>query len=128
MFGDRAFVSGHAAQNPDGTLAQPIGKVGAEVNQAEAHRLAGLVALSVLGSLQRLLGDLDRVDAWLSVSGMVNVAPGFTHTTAVVDGFSELILAAYGPDRGAHARTAIGVAQTPLNVPVIVAAEVAIRR
>jgi enamine deaminase RidA (YjgF/YER057c/UK114 family) len=58
---------------------------------------------------------------------MVNVAPGFTQTTNVINGCSNLLLEVFGSEVGAHARTAIGVAQLPLNLPVVIAAEVAIR-
>jgi hypothetical protein len=81
----------------------------------------------MLSSLKASLGDLDRIAAWLVVSGMVNVAPGFTETTAVINGCSELLLEVFGPEVGAHARTAIGMAMLPLNLPVIIAAEVAVR-
>jgi len=126
LHGNRAFLSGHGPQNPDGSVAGPFGKVGAEVSVEESYRSARLAALSMLGSLKRAVGDLDRVVAWLSVSGMVNVAPGFTQTTNVINGFSDLILELYGAEIGQHARTAIGVAQLPMNCPVIISAEVAI--
>jgi enamine deaminase RidA (YjgF/YER057c/UK114 family) len=124
--GDRAYIAGHGPQLADGALAGPFGKVGAEVSLEEANALARLTALSVLASLQSALGDLDRVTAWLRVLGMVNVAPGFTQTPAVINGFSDLIIELYGAEAGIHARSAIGVAELPFNVPVEVEAEVAI--
>jgi enamine deaminase RidA (YjgF/YER057c/UK114 family) len=60
------------------------------------------------------------------VLGMVNVAPGFNKTTLVVNGFSELILELYGPERGAHTRSAVGMAALPLDIPVEIEAEVEI--
>ena len=116
--GNRAYVSGHAAQNPDGTLAAPLGKVGHGVSLDQAHSLARLAALSILGSLKRELGDLDRVSAWLRVFGMVNSAPGFNQQPLVINGFSNLILDLYGPERGSHARSAVGMAELPLGIPV----------
>lgn len=73
-----------------------------------------------------ILGNLDRVTAWLVINGFVNVEPGFVKTTAVINGCSELILQLYGEDAGRHARTAMGVATTPFGIPVIIAAEVEI--
>lgn len=61
--GNRAFLSGHPPQNPDGSLAPPFGKVGTDISLEEAYQSARLVALSMLGSLKRALGDLDRVTA-----------------------------------------------------------------
>src|SRR5215204_1238223 len=75
--GNRAYVSGHLPLAPDGSLAEPRGKVGAEVTPEQAHEAARLAALAAISSLGRALGDLDRVTAWLRVFGMVNVAPGF---------------------------------------------------
>jgi len=124
--GDRAYVSGHGPLNPDGSLAGPFGKVGAEVSPEEGYEAARLTALAMLGSLSRALGDLDRVTAWLTVHGMVNAAPDFTATPNVINGFSDLILDLYGPEAGNHARAAVGMATLPLGMPVEVSAEVEI--
>ncbi|HJV71545.1 RidA family protein [Ideonella sp.] len=123
--GHRAYVSGHVPLNPDGTLARPLGKVGAEVSAEEGRQAARLVALAHLASLQRALGDLDRITAWLRVFAMVNVAPGFHETPRVTNGYSELILELFGPEVGAHARSSIGM-MIPLNAPVNCEAEVEI--
>lgn len=123
---NRAIISGHGPQNPDGTLAGPFGKVGADLTVEEAYRAAKLTALSMLGSLKRELGDLDRVTAWLRVFGMVNSAPGFHLQPAVINGFSDLILELWGPERGAHARSAVGMAELPFRIPVEIEAEVKI--
>ena len=124
--GNRATVSGHLPLNPDGTLAEPRGKVGGDVSLEQGVHAARLVALSMLGSLQRELGSLDRVAAWLRVFGMVNVAPGFTQIATVVNGFSELIVDLYGRERGLHSRSAVGMAELPFGVPIEVEAEVEI--
>ena len=126
IVGDRAYVSGHGPLAPDGSIAGPFGRVGAEVSLEEAQASARLVALSILASLQRALGDLDRVTAWARVFGMVATAPGFDRMPAVINGFSDLVLELYG-DAGAHARSAIGVASLPFGIPVEIEAEVAIR-
>ena len=126
LAGSRAFVSGHGALAPDGTIAGPFGKVPSEVSLEAAQQSAHATALSVLGSLQRALGDLDRVTAWLMVYGMVNADPGYPQTTNVINGFSDLILELYGQEAGEHARMAVGMAALPLNVCVTIAAEVQI--
>ena len=127
LHGDRAYVSGHGPLNRDGSPAPPFGRVGAEVSAEQGYAAARLASLSILSSLKHALGDLDRITAWLLVSGMVNVAPGFTQTTNVINGCSDLLLDVFGSEVGAHARTAIGMAQLPLNLPVVIAAEVAVR-
>lgn len=132
--GDKAYISGHGPQNPDGSIAGPFGKVvgvgqevgggggGVEeqVSVEQAYESAKLAGLSILGSLKRELGRLDRVTAWLQVRGMVNTVQGFTQTADVINGFSDLILTLYGPEVGIHARSAIGVQALPLGLPVII--------
>jgi hypothetical protein len=124
--GNRALVSGHGPQNPDGTIAQPLGKLGRELGVEQGYYAARLTALSILGSLKRELGELDRVRAWLRVFGMVASAPGFAQQPAVINGFSDLILELYGPDAGRHSRSAVGMAELPFNMPVEIEAEVEI--
>ncbi|MDP9454596.1 MAG: hypothetical protein CYG60_01750 [Actinobacteria bacterium] len=125
--GDRAYVSGHGPLGADGSLSGPFGKVGADVSPEEGYKAARMAALSVLSSLKRELGDLDRVSAWLIVHGLVNAAPDFGGTAGVMNGFSDLILELYGPEAGMHARTAPGVSTLPLNQSVFVSAEVEVR-
>ena len=127
VFGDRAFVSGHGPVNADGSLAGPFGKVGREVTPEQAYASARLVALAILGSLERELGDLDRIAAWGRVFGMVNSAPGFNRQPAVINGFSDLVLDVFGPERGQHARSAVGMAELPFDIPVEIEAEVFVR-
>ncbi len=124
--GNRAYIAGHGPLMPDGSLARPLGKVGAEVSEQEAYQAARLVTLAILASLKRELGDLDRVTAWLRVFGMVNTAPGFNRQPAVINGFSDLILELYGQEVGQHARSAVGMASLPFDIPVEIEAEVEI--
>jgi enamine deaminase RidA (YjgF/YER057c/UK114 family) len=126
VHGKRVYISGHGPQAPDGSLAPPQGKVGADVSTQEGYESARLTCLSILGSLKRELGDLDRVTAWLRVFGMVNSAAGFTDQPSVINGFSDLILDVFGPDAGQHARSAVGMAELPFGIPVEIEAEVAI--
>ena len=124
--GDRVILSGHGPLMPDGSLAPPFGKVGAEVTPEDAYQAAQLTGLAMLASLKALLGDLDRVASWLRVFGMVNTAPGFAGYPSAINGFSDLIVSLYGEDRGSHARSAIGVAGLPFDLPVEIEAEVAV--
>lgn len=124
--GQRAFVSGHAPLNADGTVASPRGKLGRELDVEEGYRAARLTALAILSSLKRTLSDLDRVRAWLRVFGMVASAPGFAQQPAVINGFSDLILELYGAEAGQHARSAVGMAELPFDIPVEIEAEVEI--
>lgn len=126
VLGDRALVSGHSPQAADGSIAGPFGKVGRDLTVEQGYAAARLTALSMLGSLKRELGDLDRVTHWLRAFGMVNSAPGFTAQPAVINGFSDLILQLWGNAAGAHARSAVGMAELPFGIPVEVEAEVAI--
>ena len=126
VLGNRAYIAGHGPQNPDGSVAEPLGKVGSEVTLEQAYDSAKLTGLAILASLKRELGDLDRVTAWLRVFGMVNSAPGFYRQPAVINGFSDLILELYGPNRGKHARSAVGLAELPFRIPVEIEAEVEI--
>jgi enamine deaminase RidA (YjgF/YER057c/UK114 family) len=124
VVGSRAFFSGHGPTNVDGTLATPLGKVGLEVSEEQAYQAARLTGLSILASLQRQLGDLDRIAAWTRVFGMVNSAPGFKRQPAVINGFTDMIIDVFGPDVGAHARSAVGMAELPFNIPVEIEGEV----
>lgn len=122
--GNRIYVSGHSAQATDGSFIGPFGKVPTEVSLEAAQAAARSTALSMLASLKRELGDLDRVTAWLMVYGMVNAEAGYAQTTNAINGFSDLILELYGPEIGQHARMAVGMATLPLNNAVTIAAEV----
>jgi len=127
VVGRRVLVSGHGPLLPDGTPAGPFGRVPDEVPLEVAQESARLAALAVIGTVQRAVGDLDRVAAWLTVSGFVFAEPGYRHTTAVLNAFSAVVHDVFGRAVGAHARTAIGAATLPLGVPVVVAAELELR-
>ncbi len=124
--GDRAYISGHGPQEQDGSPAGPFGKVGDLVTVAQGSASARKVGLSILGSLQRELGSLDRIAGWARVHGMINCAAGFADTPSVLNGFTDLILDVFGPEIGRHARTAVGVAGLPLDFPIEIEAEVVI--
>ncbi|MCY1542036.1 putative endoribonuclease [compost metagenome] len=124
LVGRRAIVSGHGPLDADGRIAAPLGKLGAELTVEQGYAAARLTGLAMLGSLQRALGDLDRITAWTRVFGMVASAPGFQQQPAVINGFSDLILELFGPEVGAHARSAVGMAELPFGIPVEIEGEV----
>ena len=126
IVGHRALISGHGPQGPDGTFSGPLGQLGREISLEQGYAAARVTALSILGSLQRTLGDLDRITAWTRVFGMVSSAPGFHQQPSVINGFSDLILELFGPDVGAHSRSAVGLAALPFNIPVEIEGEVEI--
>jgi enamine deaminase RidA (YjgF/YER057c/UK114 family) len=107
--GNRAYVSGHGPLAPDGSPSGPYGKVPSEVPLEAAQQSARLTALAVIAGLKTAIGDLDRIAGWAVVNGFVNADPGYAQTTLVLNPFSDLILDVFGPEVGAHARTAIGV-------------------
>lgn len=125
--GMRAFISGHGPTLADGSLAAPLGKVGRELTPEQGYAAARLTGLAILGSLQRALGDLDRIVAWNRVFGMVNSAPGFNRQPNVINGFSDLILEVFGPAIGAHSRSAVGMAELPFDIPVEIEGDVELR-
>ena len=112
---DTLFISGHLALEDDGTPAGPFGKIGADVTMEDAQASAGRAAVAMIGSIKRELGELSRVRRWASVLGFVNCAPDFAQHTAVINGFSRVILDVFGREVGTHARSAIGVAGLPMN-------------
>ena len=114
-----AYVSGHLPMDGEEVLVQ--GKVDADVSVEEAHEAARLTGLSILASLKAELAELDRVTGWVKALGLVNCAPGFNATPAVINGFSDLIFELWG-EPGRHARSAIGAAELPFDMSVEVEA------
>jgi len=127
VVGTRAIFSGHGPTNADGSLKQLLGKVGSDFSEEQAYAAARLAGLAILGSLQRELGSLSRIACWVRVFGMVNSAPGFTRQPAVINGFTDLIVSVFGAERGAHARSAVGLAELPFGIPVEIEGEVELR-
>ena len=113
--GNLAWVSGHGPHR-EGKLAY-IGKVDSEVTVADARDGARLVALNCLAALKSEIGDLDRVVRVVKLRGMVDRDPLFTRQPEVIDGASDLLTAVFG-ERGKHARSSVGVAALPMNIPV----------
>ena len=93
------------------------GKVGQEVTPEQAKDMAKICALNALAAIS-LVADIDQIHRVVRVGGFVNGVPGFTAIPAVVNGASELLIKLFGEVNGKHARTAVGVAELPLNAPV----------
>jgi enamine deaminase RidA (YjgF/YER057c/UK114 family) len=113
--GNLVFVAG---QLPlvDGKIVKE-GKVGKEVTPEEAKDMAQICALNALAAIS-LVADIDQIEKIVRVGGFVNGAPGFVAIPGVINGASELFIKLFGDINGKHARTAIGVAELPLNAPV----------
>lgn len=141
--GDLVFVSGHGPVKVDdaglipGITSRDIsvqdalgaiihGKVGSDLSLAEAREAARLTGLFLLSALRADVGSLDRVRSVLKVFGMVNCAPGFNNTPVVIDGCSDLLVEIFGDEIGSHARSAVGMAELPFDIPVEIEMVVAV--
>jgi enamine deaminase RidA (YjgF/YER057c/UK114 family) len=100
----------------DGKLVL-TGKVGSDVTPEDAKKMAEICALNALAAIS-LVADIDQIERIVRVGGFVNGAPGFVAIPAVINGASELLIKLFGDVNGKHARTAVGVAELPLNAPV----------
>ncbi len=110
---NQLHVGGHGPIRADGTPI--IGKVGDAVDLDTAREAARATGLQILASVRAELGSLDPVTRVIKVFGMVNCAPGFNQTPAVIDGCSELFLQVFG-DAGTHTRSAVGMAELPFDI------------
>lgn len=128
VIGDRAVIAGHGPRAADGTPGSPPGKVGSDFTVEQGYAAARSTGLGVLGDLQRELGDLDRIESWVRVFGMVNSAPGFVLQAQVIDGFTELMVSTFGEESAICPRAVAGAAELPFGSPVIIEAEVHLRR
>ncbi len=100
------------------------GQIGKDLTPEEGYEAARVAALNLLRLLKDDLGDLDRVKKWIKVRGFINCVPSFTRHSNVMNGFSDLIVALYGEERGMHARTVVGVSSLPFNYAIDVEAVV----
>jgi len=109
--GNLVFVAGHVAK-VDG---KPwVGQLGATITTNEGKRAARAIAIDLLGTLHAAVGNLDTVTRIVKLMVLVNSRPNFTEQHLVANGASELFTAVFG-ERGAHARSAFGVAQIPFG-------------
>jgi enamine deaminase RidA (YjgF/YER057c/UK114 family) len=125
VVGDLLYLSGHHCRTAEGKLIYE-GKLGNEVSVEQGYEAARQVGINMLGTLKDFLGDLDRVESIVKVLGFVASSPDFFKQAAVMHGFSDLMTEIFG-ERGQHARSAIGVAVLPSNMPVEVEMIVRIR-
>jgi enamine deaminase RidA (YjgF/YER057c/UK114 family) len=115
--GNLLFVAGHGPIRRDG---QPSarGKVGRELSVEQGYQVAREVGLNLLATTRAALGSLDRVKRVVKVLGMVNSVDGFGDQPKVINGFSDLMVQVFGEPMGKHARSAVGMAELPMGIPV----------
>ena len=113
--GNLVFTAGQLPV-ADGKLVL-TGKVGTDITPEDAKKMAEICALNALAAIS-LVADIDQIEKIIRVGGFVNGAPGFVAIPAVINGASELLIKLFGDVNGKHARTAVGVAELPLNAPV----------
>lgn len=116
VHGGLAFVSGQLPRDEAGV--RTVGRVGVEVTRAAAQEGARLALVRGLAALRDGLGGLDRLDRILKMTVFVQTGPDFIDQSAVADGASTLLFDLLGPERGRHARSAVGVAKLPRNAAV----------
>ena len=111
--GNLLFLAGHGP-----TAGTSPGKVGKELTREQGYQAARQTGLNLLATIRAALGSLDRVKRVVKVLGMVNSAPGFAEQPQVINGFSDLMVEVFGEAIGKHARSAVGMAELPNNIPV----------
>lgn len=124
--GQLLFLSGQGPTEPDGS--QYHGKVGLDVDQADAYRHARLTGINLLAVMHEALGDLNRVTGIVKLLGMVNATPEFEHHPAVINGCSDLFVEVFGPVIGRGARSAVGMGSLPGRITVEIEAVVEFAR
>lgn len=111
-----AWVSGHGPLQSDGQLM--TGRVGDDLTQEEGYEAARQTGLAMLASLRAQFGTLDRIERLVKTFGMVQCTTDFKEIPVVINGFSELMRDVFGEERGVAARSAVGMASLPGNIPV----------
>ena len=113
--GNLLFLSGNGPLKPDGKFI--TGKVGQDLSIEEGYGAARLTAINQIAILKDALGDLSRVKRIIRATGMVNATSDFKQHPAVVNGFSDLMVAVFG-EKGKHTRAAVGMASLPFNIAI----------
>jgi enamine deaminase RidA (YjgF/YER057c/UK114 family) len=114
--GSLLFVSGHGPIRDGKATAR--GKLGKDLSVEQGYEVAREVGLNLLATVRATLGSLDKVKRVVKVLGMVNSAEGFGDQPKVINGFSDLMVEVFGEAIGKHARSAVGMAGLPVNIPV----------
>ena len=116
--GDLLFVAGHGPlRGADGTFTAR-GKLGRDLSVEQGYQVAREVGLSLLATVRASVGSLDNVKRIVKVLGMVASAEGFGDQPKVINGFSDLMVEVFGEAIGKHARSAVGLAELPMGIPV----------
>ena len=115
--GNLLFLAGHGPVRTPGTHSV-TGKVGKDLTVEQGYAVAREVGLNLLATTRQHLGSLDKVKRVVKVLGMVNSAEGFGEQPKVINGFSDLMVEVFGEAIGKHARSAVGMAALPNNIPV----------
>jgi enamine deaminase RidA (YjgF/YER057c/UK114 family) len=115
--GNLLFLSGHGPVRTEGKPSAR-GKLGKDLSTEQGYSVAREVGLSLLASTRTNLGSLDKVKRVVKVLGMVNSAEGFQEQPKVINGFSDLMVEVFGDTIGKHARSAVGMAELPMGIPV----------
>jgi enamine deaminase RidA (YjgF/YER057c/UK114 family) len=113
--GNMLYLSGHGPDKPGGGIV--VGKVGSDLTLEEARDAARLVGISLLSTIKAEIGKLNKIKRIVKVLGMVNAIPTFEKQPQVINGCSDLMVEVFG-ENGRHARSAVGVASLPSNIPV----------
>lgn len=116
IVGSTLYLSGHGPYLADGGMIR--GRVGEDLDLAEAHAAARQTGLAMLATLQKELGSLDRVKRVIKLLGMVNCTPEFTDHPKVINGCSELFAQVWGEEKGIGARSAVGMGSLPGSIAV----------
>ncbi len=114
--GELLFVSGHGPY--DGSDYVYLGKLGRDLDVETGQRAARLTIINFLAAAKEELGNLDRIERIVKLLCMVNSAPDFAEQPQVANGASDLLIEVFGPERGQHARSAVGMGALPMGISV----------
>ena len=123
--GELVYLSGQGPSGPQGLVHR--GKVGADLSVEQGYAAARLTTLNLFSALEDAVGSLNRVRKVIKVLGMVNAAPDFSAHPMVINGCSDLLIEVFGPEIGAHARSAVGMGSLPGQIAVEIEMIVAVR-